>query len=178
MWKSTSELGYIAWTFASLHAIEQTYSQGQRRVDGVKSPKFDSTQAETSFPAKAAWRGIFFWKATDANAPFCALNFSRSYRSSKPRKATKSAAALSKADRDDDAGGATICPVRGGGRPAWPLRNARRQPSASRALYCTGPVQFLCLTTWSCFSCNRQLLSCFAAALAGSTNLRLTCPPT
>ena len=39
VWKSTSELGYIAWTFVSLHAIEPTRSRGQLRVDGVESPR-------------------------------------------------------------------------------------------------------------------------------------------
>jgi pre-mRNA-splicing factor SYF2/beta-D-xylosidase 4 len=41
VWKSTSELGYIAWTLVSLHAIEPTRSRGQLRVDGVGRPKFD-----------------------------------------------------------------------------------------------------------------------------------------
>ena len=41
VWKSSSELGYL-----SLHAIEPTWSRGQRRVDGVRvdgmgRPKFD-----------------------------------------------------------------------------------------------------------------------------------------
>ena len=67
--------------FWAHHAIDATVSPRSRRHDGVEvreGPRNISAQAETSFPAKAAWRGIFFWKATDAMAPFCALNFSRS----------------------------------------------------------------------------------------------------
>jgi len=37
-WKSTSELGY-AETFVILHAIEQRLLRGQRRIDGVESPR-------------------------------------------------------------------------------------------------------------------------------------------
>ena len=42
VWKSTSELGYprnIAWTFVNLHAIEPTRPRGQRRVDGLGTPR-------------------------------------------------------------------------------------------------------------------------------------------
>ena len=46
VWKSTSELGCIAWTFVSLHAIELTRPRGQRRVDGVESPR-DRADAAT-----------------------------------------------------------------------------------------------------------------------------------
>ena len=40
-WESTRELCYVRETSINLHAIEQTQSQGRRRVDGVGRLKFD-----------------------------------------------------------------------------------------------------------------------------------------
>ena len=49
VWKSTSELGYpekyIVWTFVNLHAIEQRLLRGQRRVDGVETPRHGADAA-------------------------------------------------------------------------------------------------------------------------------------
>ena len=44
----TSELGF--------HAIEPTRPRGQRRIDGVGRPKFDSTQPETRHAANSRKR--------------------------------------------------------------------------------------------------------------------------
>ena len=46
----------IAWTFVSLHAIEPTRPWGQRRVDGVESPRHRA-DAVTG-PTSRRWREI------------------------------------------------------------------------------------------------------------------------
>ena len=46
--------GNLIWTFVSLYAIKPTRPRGQRRVDGVGRPKFDSTQAGTRTRSRAA----------------------------------------------------------------------------------------------------------------------------
>ncbi len=46
VWKSTSELVY---TFVSLHAIEPKRPRGQRRVDGVESPRHPATVGRPKF---------------------------------------------------------------------------------------------------------------------------------
>ena len=56
VWKSTSELGYhSAWTFVNIHAIEPTRSRGQRRVDGLETPRHRADAATE--PISRRWRG-------------------------------------------------------------------------------------------------------------------------
>ena len=59
MWKSTSELGYLEKCCVglreNLHAIEQMLSRGQRRVDGVESPRHRADAATETTSRR--WRG-------------------------------------------------------------------------------------------------------------------------
>ena len=57
VWKSTSELGYhSAWTFVNIHAIEPTRSRGQRRVDGLETPRHRADAATETTSRR--WRGV------------------------------------------------------------------------------------------------------------------------
>ena len=57
VWKSSSELGIlgITRTFMSLHAILPTRPRGQRRVDGLKTPRHRADAAAET--ASRRWRG-------------------------------------------------------------------------------------------------------------------------
>ena len=57
VWKSTSELGYpekYCLTFVNLHAIEPTRSRGQRRVDGLETPRHQADATTETASARGA----------------------------------------------------------------------------------------------------------------------------
>ena len=81
VWKSTSELGYprnIAWTFVNLHAIEPTRPRGQRRVDGVESPRHRTDAATEARRVDGLGRPKFdfhtgwaAWSSRSSSMPCC-----------------------------------------------------------------------------------------------------------
>ena len=58
-------LRHIAWAFVNLHAIEPTRSRGQRRVDSVGRPKFDSTQVDVKEDEKTSAAAVSVHPAPD-----------------------------------------------------------------------------------------------------------------